>query len=299
MKSVDVSIIIVSFNTRKLTIDCVRSIEETVKKLSYEIIVVDNDSRDDSVTEILKLNSKNTKLIQNKENFGFSKANNIGVRKSRGRYVLFLNSDTLVYENSIDGMVEFMDKNLDAGAATCFLRLPDGKLDDAAHRGFPTPWRAFTHFSNLAKLFPKFKLFAGYNLTYLSLGKIHEIEALAGAFMLVRKRAGEEVGWWDEDYFWYGEDIDFCYKLREKGWKIYFVPNFEILHYKGASGGLKDQSKTISTATWETKRKAHEARFDAMRIFYDKYYKNKYPSFIRNLVLLGVSFKKYTSQPRK
>ncbi len=301
MNRIDVSIIIISFNTRSLTIDCIRSIVKTVKKASYEIIVVDNDSHDDSVKEISNIKNQipNIVLIKNKENFGFSKANNIGVKRSHGRYVLFLNSDTVVYENTIDGMTRFMDEHLDVGAATCFVKLPSGRLDDAAHRGFPTPWRAFTHFSNLAKLFPKLKFFAGYNLTYLPLGKTHEIEALAGAFMLVRREAGEEVGWWDEDYFWYGEDLDFCYKLKERRWKIYFVPEFEILHYKGASGGIKNHSKHVSTATSETKKRAHEARFAAMKIFYDKHYRNKYPGIVRNLILAGISLKKYISKPRK
>lgn len=304
MKSLDLSIIIVSFNTRDLTVECVRSVLRTVKKNSYEIVVVDNNSEDDSVAEIKKMQqdtrvqSKDTpkvsiKVIQNRENAGFSKANNIGIKKAGGRYILFLNSDTVVYDNTIDGMIDFMDQNKDAGAATCFVRLPSGKLDDAAHRGFPTPWRALWHFLGLSKLLPSSKLFSGYSLSYLNLHKVHEIEALAGAFMLVRKEAGEEVGWWDEDFFWYGEDIDFCFRLKEHGWKIYFVPEFGILHYKGASGGLKKDSKSISTATRQTRRRAHEARFAAMRIFYDKHYKDKYPLLIRNLVLAGISAKKF------
>ncbi|HVT00639.1 MAG TPA: glycosyltransferase family 2 protein [Patescibacteria group bacterium] len=297
MKKVDISIIIVSFNTKDLTLECILSIARTVKKKSFEIIVVDNKSSDDSGKEIKNLESKikNLKLIQNTENFGFSKANNIGVKESNGRYVLFLNSDTVVYEKTIDGMVEFMDNNPQVGASTCFVRLPNGKLDDAAHRGFPTPWRALAHFTGLSKVFPKTKTFAGYNLTYLPTNQTHEIEALAGAFMVVRGEAGEQVGWWDEDFFFYGEDLDFCYKLIEKGWKIFFVPEFEILHYKGVSGGIKKDSKHITTATRETKKIAHDARFDAMRIFYRKHYQNKYPGYMKGLVLAGISAKKFIS----
>lgn len=294
----DLSIVIISFNTKDLTIDCIRSIEKTVRKSSYEIIIVDNDSHDDSVDAISKLNFSHLKLIKNKINYGFSKANNIGVKKSSGRYVLFLNSDTVVHEGTLDGMVDFMDQNSQAGASTCFLRMPNGKLDDAAHRGFPTPWRALAHFTGLSKIFKSSKLFAGYSLGYMDLSKTHEIEALAGAFMLVRREAGEEVGWWDEDFFFYGEDLDFCYKLKEKGWKIYFVPEFEILHYKGVSGGLKKDSKKMSPATREIKLRAHKARFDAMRIFYDKHYKEKYPSFIRNLVLSGIEVKRFIASKK-
>src|SRR3989344_1729349 len=157
---VDVSLIIVSFNTKELTVECVRSVFRTVKKSSFEIIVVDNASEDNSVGELKRLKTKNLKLkiIENSGNFGFSKANNIGIKESQGRYVLFLNSDTLVYENTI------------AGASTCFVRLPDGKLDDASHRGFPTPWRAFSHFSGLARIL-RLKPFTGYNLSHLSLNK--------------------------------------------------------------------------------------------------------------------------------
>ncbi len=292
---VDLSIIIVSFNTRDLTLECIRSVVRTVKKSSYEIIVVDNDSKDDSVREIRK--ESRIKIIENFENFGFSKANNIGVKESSGRYVLFLNSDTVVYDNTIDGMVKFMDQNKDAGAATCFVRLPNGKLDDAAHRGFPTPLRALSHFSNISKVFRNSRIFAGYSLGHLDLSKTHEIDALAGAFMLVRGEAGRQAGWWDEDFFWYGDDLDFCYRLKEKGWKIYFVPQFEILHYKGASGGIKKHSKHVSTANNETRRRAHEARFSAMKIFYDKHYRNRYPWYVRNLVLAGIGLKKFMSSP--
>ncbi len=306
MKTVDVSIIIVSFNTRDLTVECIKSIMRTFKKSSYEIIVVDNNSEDESVKEIKRsfdsfdrTQDKSAQdkifIIENSENFGFSKANNIGVKEASGRYILFLNSDTVVYSNTIDGMVEFMDKNKDTGAATCFVRLPNGKLDDAAHRGFPTPWRALSHFSNLSKLFRRSQLLAGYSLGHLDLNKTHEIDALAGAFMMVRSEAGEEAGWWDEDFFWYGDDLDFCYRLKEKQWKIYFVPEFEILHYKGASGGIKKHSGYASSANDETRKRAHEARFSAMKIFYDKHYQDKYPRIVRSIVLSGINLKKFIS----
>lgn len=300
MKSVDISIIIVSFNTKDLTTECIRSVIRTIKKSSYEIIIVDNNSEDDSVKEIKRsFDSAQDKIfiIENSENFGFSKANNIGVKQSNGRYVLFLNSDTVVYENTIDGMVEFMDQNKDSGAATCFVRLPNGKLDDAAHRGFPTPLRALSHFTGLSKLL-LFEPFSGYSLKHLRIDQKHEIDALAGAFMLVRREAGEMVGWWDEEFFWYGDDLDFCYRLKEAGYKIYFVPEFEILHYKGASGGIKKESKHLTTATQETRARAHDARFSAMKIFYEKHYKNKYSALIRALVLSGINFKKVISKPK-
>lgn len=294
---IDLSIVIVSYNTKDVLKECLESIHKTAKNLSFEVIVVDNASKDGTAEAItnFQLPISNFKFIQNKENLGFSKANNVGIKETSGRYVLFLNPDVVVYEKTLEGMVKFMDKEKQVGAATCKVMLPSGKIDDASHRGFPTPWNAFAHFSGLAKLFGKTKMFGGYNLEYLDLSKAHEIDALAGAFMIVRREAGEEVKWWDEDYFFYGEDIDFCYMLKQKGWKIYYVPEFSVLHYKGVSGGLKKVSKDITTADSETKIRATKARFDAMRIFYKKHYEDKYPWIVTRLVYVGILVRQLTS----
>lgn len=296
MSKIDLSIIIPSFNTKELILECIESIVKTAKKVSYEIIVVDNNSSDGSVEAIenLKQKTKNLKLILNKENVGFSKANNQGVKESSGRYLLFLNSDTVVYENALDGMVEFMDSNPKAGAATCYLEMPNGELDDASHRGFPTPWRSLTHFTGVSKLFKGSQILNGYHLGYKNLDKIHEIEACAGAFMIVRRVAGEAMKWWDEDFFWYGDDLDFCYRLKEKGWKIYFVPEYKILHYKGVSGGIKEISKHLTKADFSTRKKAMQSRYEAMRLFYEKHYKQKYPRIISEMIKSGIFLKKFS-----
>ena len=288
----DLSIIIVSYNTKEFLKKCLASILYSIEgKISYEIIVVDNASSDGSGEEMLKRKNKilNLKTILNKENGGFSKANNQGIQASQNsRYVLFLNPDTIVQKNTIEEMIKFMDENKNAGAGTCKLVMLNGKIDDAIHRGFPTPWNSFCHFSGLEKAFPKSKLFAGYSLGWMDLSTTHEIDALAGAFMLVRRTAGEDVKWWDEDYFFYGEDIDFCYQLKQKGWKIYYVPKVFITHYKGVSGGIKSVSKEITTASEETKKKVTKWRFAAMRIFYNKHYKHKYPGIVNLLVDKGI-----------
>lgn len=290
---IDVSIIIVSYNTKEFLKNCLASLSENItKSVSYEVIVVDNASSDNTVSEIVQ-EFPGVTVIASKENLGFSKGNNKGVKVAKGRYLLFLNADTLIKEKTLETMVSFMDKTNDVGAATCYLRMPNGALDDAAHRGYPTPWNAFSYFSGLAKIFPKSMFFNGYNLAWCDLDKIHEIDALAGAFMFVRKEAGDEAGWWDEDYFFYGEDLDFCYELKEKGWKIYFVPIVEITHFKGVSGGIKKESQQITTANKETKLRVTNARFDAMRIFYTKHYKTKYPLFVTEIVLRGIAFKKW------
>ena len=291
----DLSIIIVSYNTKEFLKACIESIYKTTKNIKFEIIVVDNASTDDSVAETLKLKTENLKIIENKANLGFSKANNVGVKQANGRYILFLNSDTVVYENTLGGMVKFMDEHEDVGAATCKLIMPNGQIDDASHRGFPTPWNSFAHFSGLSKMLGKTRFFGGYNLGFKDFSKTHKIDALAGAFMMVRRKAGEDANWWDEDYFFYGEDIEFCYMLKQAGWKIYYVPEFSILHYKGVSGGLKKVSKDITTASKETKQRTTKARFNAMRLFYKKHYEQKYPWFITRLVYLGIFLKQHTS----
>jgi GT2 family glycosyltransferase len=286
---IDLSIIIVSYNTEKFLKECIDSLLECIsKKIRYEIIVVDNASSDNSA-ESLRKHFPQIKLIVNKKNVGFSKANNQGVKASgECRYVLFLNSDTLMQKNTIEKMIKFMDTHKNAGASTCRLIMPNGKIDDASHRGFPTPWNSLSHFCGLEKLFPKNKFFSGYSLGWMNLEKIHEIDALAGAFMLVRRNAGEEAKWWDEDYFFYGEDIDFCFMLKQKGWKIYYVPDVFITHYKGISGGIKKISKEVTTASEETKKYVTKCRFNAMRIFYKKHYAQKYPRIVNLLVNTGI-----------
>lgn len=298
MNSIDLSIIIVSYNTAELTKAAVKSVLDTVKESSFEVIVVDNNSSDESVAVVNELKSSRVKVLENKENLGFSKANNVGIKESSGRYVLFLNPDTVVHEKTLDGMVAFMDGHPSAGASTCKLETPDGSIDYASHRGFPTPWNSLTYFSGLNRLFPRSKVFAGYTQGWKNLNTIHEVDAIAGAFLLTRREAGEQIGWWDEDYFFNGEDLDFCFELRDKGWKIFYVPTFSILHYNGMAGGTKKQSAKSTTATKETRIRAQESRFNAMKIFYQKHYQNKYPKIVTQLVYSGIDLKKYITKKR-
>jgi len=280
------SIIIVSYNTKELLKQCLESIVNNIdnkdKSLSYEIIVVDNNSQDDSVKMLKNLKLK---IIVNNDNVGFAKANNQGIKVAKGEYLLFLNPDTMVPQNTIPFMLNYMKKHPQVGVATCRVELVNGELDDACHRGFPTPWNTFCHFSGLEKLFPYTKIFAGYSLGYLDLNKTHEIDSGVGAFMLVPKKIGKEINWWDEDYFWYGEDIDFCYRVKEKGYKIMFIPEVKIIHYKGASSGI---GKTESKASIVTRRKAMFASTQAMRVFYQKHYLKKYPWLINQIIFLGI-----------
>jgi len=298
-KKIDLSVVIVTYNSFDTIKKCLESLNKTILKNTFEVIVVDNNSKDDSAKLLSELCQKYDFLtfIKNKKNDGFSKANNIGIKRTQqSRYVLFLNPDTVVYKNTVDGMIEFMDKTKDAGVSTCFMELLNGELDDSSHRGFPTPWNSFTYFSGLAKMFPKSKLFSGYNMTYLDLSSTHEVDALAGSFMLVRRGVGEKLNWWDEDFFFYGEDIDFCFRIKELGYKVYFVPKFRALHHKGISSGIKKISKDLSKATLETKLFVTNHRFMAMKIFYNKHYRKDMPFFVTWIIFLAIDIKKFLAE---
>lgn len=291
------SIIIVTFNSENTIRDCIDSVIKTVNKYGYEIIVSDNSENNNTYDVIQKFykENKNIKYFKNSSNLGFSKANNIAVKKSLGEFILFLNPDTKVYTDTIDGVIDFASGRTKIGVVTCFVELPDGRIDDSSHRGFPTPWRSFSHFSGLSKRFPNNKFLSGYNLTYLDLTKSHEIESAAGSFMLIPRVVGNEVDWWDEDYFFYGEDIDLCFRIKEKGYSVWFVPEFRALHMKGMSSGIKKVSKDYSNASADTKRLATHHRFKAMEIFYDKHYRKKYPKMVSLLVFFGIKAKKLVS----
>ena len=288
----DLSIVIVNFNAKEYLKKCLDSIFGSKTK-NFEVIIVDNASKD-NIEEIIE-NYPKVKFIKNKENLGFSKANNVGLRKSSGKYILFLNPDTAVNKDTLGTLLSFMEETPDAGIVTCKVVLPNGELDDSCHRGYPTPWNAICFFSGLEKLFPHSRLFAGYHMGWMDYSKIHEINACAGSFMLVRRKAGEDIGWWDEDFFFYGEDLDFCLKVREKEWKIYYYPQVLITHYKGVSSGIKKVSKEITTADLETKRFATKHRFLAMKILYRKHYQNKYPKIVTWLLFQAINLKYWLS----
>lgn len=296
---VDLSIIILNYNTKNITIEAIRSIENNYPKEvsagEYEVIVADNASPDDSLSAFKEYKEK-TKIksflaLDNKKNIGFSAGNNKAVPYAKGRYVLFLNPDTIVDPETLSYMIKFLDSHPDAGAATCRIIFPQGKLDPNCLRGFPTPWNSFCHFSGLGKLFPNVRFFAGYLQSgWRDINKLQEVDAIEGAFIMLPKKIGEEIGWWDEDYFFYGEDLQFCYDIHKAGYKIYYIPDVNIIHYSGASSGIKKDSQNITTAGKETKMKVQGWRFDAMRIFFKKNYSDKYPKIFNWLVLNGIAY---------
>lgn len=282
----DLSVIILNYNVKDLLIACLNSLfKNKLDKDSWQVIVVDNASKDGSVDSVRKQFPK-VELIENKENLGFSAGNNVGVLQAKAPIILFLNPDTIIVDQAIQKTYDYLVSNPDIGAITCRVELPDGRLDYSSHRGFPTPWNALTYFIGLAKMFPKSPIFAGYTQSFLDVSKTHEIDCLTGAFLMVRKIAGEQINFWDEDYFWNGEDIEFCYNLKEKGWKIYFYSESKIIHYKGSSSGL--WSTSLSEVEKKARIKAILHGISAMRIFYKKHLYRSYPVVIRDSVLVGI-----------
>lgn len=229
-----ISIVIVNYNVEYFLEQCLNSVESALKNIDGEIFVVDNNSIDGSVS-MVKDKFPDVKLIANKDNVGFSKANNQAIRLATGEYVLLLNPDTVVEEDTFLKCINFMDEHPEGGGLG--VRMIDGKGNflPESKRGLPTPSVAFYKIFGLSRLFPKSKIFGKYHLGYLKEHEVNEIEILSGAYMFMRKTALEKVGLLDEEFFMYGEDIDLSYRIVEGGYKNYYFPDTQIIHYKGES----------------------------------------------------------------
>lgn len=274
--NIDVSVVILNYNTRDLTRTCLATLRASdLGAYAMEVIVCDNGSSDGSCA-MIREEFPEVLLIQNKKNLGFAAGNNPGIKRACGRYVLLLNTDTEVPPNTISTMIRFMDEHPDAGASTCKLLLPDGSMDPACHRGFPTPWVSLTYVAKMEALFPKTRLFGEYHQGYKDLSVIHEVDCIVGAFFLVRRTVIDEVGLLDEEYFMYGEDIDWAYRIKQKGWKIMFNPHVAILHKKKQSG----RANTLKKRRVTTELYFHTYNW----LFYTKNYAKKYGRLLTFLV---------------
>jgi GT2 family glycosyltransferase len=265
--TVDISVVIVNYNVREFLEQALESVERASAGLAVETFVVDNDSADGSVA-MVRERFPAVRVIANDANVGFARANNQAIREARGRYLLILNPDTLLQENTLQALVGFMDRHPEAGAAGCRILNPDGTFAPESRRAFPTPAVAFYRLSGLSRLFPRSPVFGRYNLTYLPKDEVCEVDALSGSCMMVRRAALYEngrkgewengstassslpprspsppfplaqpggAGLLDEDFFMYGEDLDWCYRIQQAGWRIYYTPETQIIHYKGES----------------------------------------------------------------
>lgn len=275
------SIVIVNFNAGKHLSECLSSIKKIESEADIYTYVIDNASVDGSIFEAKK-SYPWAQYILNKSNLGFGKANNIVLRQIKTEYVLILNPDTIVEKGIVKGMLKLFEEDPQIGAATGEIVLPDGKIDLTAHRGFPTPWASLLYFlGNDSR----------YHLSGANMKVDHEIDALSGAFFLTRKNILEEVGFFDEDYFLYGEDIDLCFKIKNAGYKIMYLPGYKIFHHKGVSSGLKKHSQQVTTADIQTRKRSLNAFYESMKIFYKKNYQKKYPFLINWFVYLGINLR--------
>jgi N-acetylglucosaminyl-diphospho-decaprenol L-rhamnosyltransferase len=285
----DLGIVIVNYRTCDLLRECLQSIYESRGDFSYQVCVVDNCSQDGSCamveTEFLQV-----RLIESEVNGGYAYANNLGLRafgfaqtcdgkslESMPRYALLLNPDTLLPPSALQEMLNFMETHPGAGVAGPRLVLADGSLDLACRRSFPSPEVSFYRMVGLSKLFPRSRRFGRYNLTCLDPDEVTEVDSVVGAFMLVRAEALKQVGLLDESFFMYGEDLDWAYRIKKAGWKVYYNPQVTVLHYKRAA------SRHSRKATYEFYR--------AMHIFYRKHYAATTPFWLHCFVLGGIALR--------
>ncbi|MFA5339469.1 MAG: glycosyltransferase family 2 protein [Candidatus Omnitrophota bacterium] len=257
---VDLSISIISYNVKDYLDKCLTSIFKEKKDLILEIIVVDNNSSDGSIA-MVREKFPDVKPIGNKENLGFAKANNIAIKQSCGRYILILNPDTIVLPGSMQLLVDFLDKNSRVGAVGPKILNEDSSIQLECARNFPTPLIDFFILSSLYKRFPKSKIFGKYLMSYWDHNDGREVPLLSGACMLLRRSALEEVGLFDENFFMYTEDTDLCYRVKKAGWKVWYLPEAEIIHFGGRSSEQIPYKKEMVMHARET-----------MEAFYLKHY---------------------------
>lgn len=270
----DLSIIIVNYNVKAFLEQCLMAIEKARHDLTVEIFVVDNASVDGSQA-MVKRKFPYVHLIENHKNLGFSKANNQALRMAKGQYVLILNPDTLIQEDTLIILKDFLDNHPTTGAVGCKLINPDGSFQINSRRSMPTPWVAFTRIIGLSRVFPKSRFFGRYNMIYIDPDTEGEIDVLSGSLMLVRNDVLQKIGYFDENFFMYGEDIDLCYRIKKAGWEIFYTPATKAIHYKGEST-KKSELSFVSNF------------YSAMLIFTHKHFKGRYSFFLQIFLTAGI-----------
>ncbi len=267
------SVVIVNYNVKYYLEQCLLSVFAALKNMKAEVFVVDNNSSDGSL-EYLQPKFTEVIFIKNDHNPGFSKANNQAIRLSTGEFILLLNPDTVIAEDTLENVCHFMETHSDAGGLGVKMIDGNGMFLPESKRGFPSPWDSFCRMSKLAQLFPKSPFFAKYYMKYLDEDETHQIDVLAGAFMLLRRTVLDQTGLLDEAFFMYGEDIDLSYRITQAGYKNYYLPE-KIIHYKGESSITNPQYVDIF--------------YDAMSIFFKKHYSHHsklYSSFVHAGIFL-------------
>jgi GT2 family glycosyltransferase len=221
-----------------------QSIYQNPPERSFEIIVVDNHSQDGTV-EMLRSEFPPVQYVENLSNEGYTRPMNTALKMGNGQYLVQLNPDTLVLPGALDRLVRFMEGHPEAGICTPKVLNRDGTLQKQCRRSAGRPWDAFTYFSGLSKRFPGNPRFAGYLMTYLDENEVTEVEAVSGSCMMIRKALVEEIGYLDEKFFAYQEDADFCFRAREAGWRVFYVPQAQVFHYGGEGGSRVEVYRSI------------------------------------------------------
>lgn len=283
-KTMNLSIVIVNYNTKTLLRSCLESIYAEANGTPFDVCVVDNNSRDNSV-EMVRSEFPEAQLLENKTNVGFSKANNTVISQTDADYVLLLNPDTLVIGDAIDRVMKYMEAHSEVGICGCRVLNTDRTLQLACRRSIPTPKVAFYRLTGLSILFPKSKTMARYNMTYEDPEKTHEVDAVSGAFLMIRRKAIEDIGLLDERFFMYGEELDWCLRAKRAGWSVVYYPEAEIIHHKGKS-------------TEYNSRKAAFEFHRAMYLFHRKHFAQNCSPVTNLLVYTGIVFKALCSWRR-
>jgi len=273
------SVIIVNYNVEHFLEQCLYSVRRAMQGLEVEVFVVDNNSIDGS-NRMVKKKFPEITLIENKDNRGFSVANNQGIKLSKGEYVLLLNPDTVVEDDTFSSIIDFMDEHPEAGALGVKMVDGSGNFLPESKRGLPTPEASFYKMFGLSKLFPKSKRFSKYHVGYLDENEIHQVEILAGAFMLIRKTVLDEIGLLDETFFMYGEDIDLSYRVIKAGYKNYYFPKTRIIHYKGESTKKSSVNYVL-------------VFYNAMVIFAKKHFTHKNAKLFTQLINIAIYFRAF------
>ena len=231
----DLGICILTLKSKEKVLACLTSLFKNTHEIDLDVIVVDNHSQDGTV-EAIRSQFPNVRLLVNEANLGYSKAVNQGLKALDARYYVLLNPDTIVLDQAFNHLVKFMDENPEVGICSPKVLNRDGSVQYQARRGEARPWHVVSYFLGLPRLFPKDPRFSGYLLTHLDNDKVTEVHGVSGSCMMIRKTVIDQVGYLDERYFAYQEDADYCFQARLAGWKIYYVPQAEVIHYGGQGG---------------------------------------------------------------
>lgn len=283
--SIDLAIVIVNYNVRDLLRECLRTVFASEGDVTFEVVVVDNNSPDDSVA-MVQAEFPQVKVIANKENMGYPAANNQGLRAlgvldkvDAPRYALLLNPDTELPPDCLAYFVSYMDapENSQVGAVGPKLVLPNGELDWACRRGFPTPEVSMYRMLGLSRLFPRSRRFGRYNMTFYDVDQLCEVDSVVGAFMMVRTAVVQQIGLLDETFWMYGEDLDWAKRIKDAGWQVIYNPAVTVRHVKRASSRQNPRAQVEF--------------YRAMPIFYYKHYRHETPLWLHWLILAGLALK--------